>query len=426
MSNTLFDGVTLTVEIAVNADVGSFGAWQAGTWNTSTWGPDVVWTDVTKWVRTIKTDRQFSREIQAWQAGTATLVLDNRDARFSPDNLSGPYVTAGLTGIRPRRPIRIRATYSSVTYYLYQGYVMSWDESWVPGRGTGTGDAYVTLSCIDEWGQLSGFNGLGDTPVGAGELSGIRVNRILDNAGYTGARNVMVGRVAMQATMLNSNAATELQLVTDSEGGGIFVDANGAITFEDEYALMEQTRSNTVQGTFTDTTGLKYSVSDVQLAYSGDAIKNFVSYMRVGGTEQTVSDGTSIGLYGPVPQIEKRTDLIPDSDAQVAALATFFLYRYKDPDKRIVSFTVKPARSPSTLYPQVLGRRVRDLIQVTRKPPGGVTFTRNCHIAGIHHTIDKSRHEWTTVFDLWDASVYQTFSTSRWNIGVWDSAAWFF
>jgi hypothetical protein len=426
VTNTLFDGVTLTVEIAISADVGTYGVWDSGKWDTATWGPDVLWTDVTKWVRNIRTDRGFSREVQAWQAGTATLVLDNRDARFSPDNLSGPYVTAGVTGIRPRRPIRIRATYSSIIYYVYAGYVMSWDESWVPGAGTGKGDAFVTVSCVDEWGQLGGFTGGTQTPIGAGETSGQRVNRVLDNAGHMGARSVMLGRVTMQATTFAANATTELQLVTDSEGGSIFVDSDGTIVFEDEYALMEQARSNTVQASLSDAGSLKYSVEGIQLAYSGDTIKNFVSYAVAGGTAQTISDGTSIALYGPVIQQETRTDLVAETDAQAFALATFFLYRYKDPDKRIVSFTVKPARAPSTLYPQILGRRVRDLVQVSRTPPGGVTLTRKCHIAGIHHTINKAKHEWATVLDLWDATVYQTFATSRWDVGSWDTAAWFF
>jgi hypothetical protein len=129
-------------------------------WDTSTWGPDIVWTDITRWVRSFSTSRSFDRDIVAWAPGSATVVLDNRDGRFSPDNLSSPYVTAGVTGVRPLRPLRIRATYAGTTYDLYNGYATAWNETWLPGPGTGTGDAYVTVPCLDELARLGRFDGL--------------------------------------------------------------------------------------------------------------------------------------------------------------------------------------------------------------------------------------------------------------------------
>jgi hypothetical protein len=53
MSISLYRGtVTLTVEAALSAATGSYGAWDSGIWDTSTWGPDVVWTDVSGYPRT--------------------------------------------------------------------------------------------------------------------------------------------------------------------------------------------------------------------------------------------------------------------------------------------------------------------------------------------------------------------------------------
>src|SRR6266704_2302177 len=35
-----------------------YGTWDTAVWNTSTWGPDVLWTDISAYVRSISTDRR--------------------------------------------------------------------------------------------------------------------------------------------------------------------------------------------------------------------------------------------------------------------------------------------------------------------------------------------------------------------------------
>lgn len=422
MSVSWFDGVTVTVEAALSAATGTYGVWNSGKWDTATWGPDVVWTDISAYLRSVTTTRRFDRAVTSWQAGSATIVLDNRDGRFSPDNLSGPYVSAGVTAIRPWRPLRVRITYNSVTYALYTGYAVDWVESWSQAP-TGQGDATVTVPCLDEWARLAGFDGFAQTPVGGGDTSGRRIHRILDNAGHTGTRAVAVGRTTVQATTLAANAATELKLTADSEGGAVFIDPSGMVVFEDQYALMEQAHSNTIQATWGDNGGAELPYGNVQTAYSGDLIRNLAQYARVGGSQQTAADATSRALYGD--RQDARTDLVCETDGQALALATFTVERLKQPERRIVQITIPPRNSPATLFPQVLGRQVRDLVRVIRRPAGGATITRDCHIAGILHAFDVTG-QWTTTFELSSATVYQTYATSRWDVGTWDNAAWFF
>lgn len=419
MSVSWFGGlVTLTVEAAFSAAVGSYGAWNNSLWDSATWGPDVTYVDISAYVRSIDIDRVCGVEVRKWGSGSASIVLSNRDGRFSADNLSGPYVTAGVTGIRPWRPIRITATYAGVAYPLYAGYVLDYVDTWLPGQK----DAHVTLPCVDDWAALQAFDGLEMASQGAGELSGARIHRVLNNAGHAGTRTVAAGRVTMQATTLSANAATELDLVVDSEGGGLFVDGDGTFVFEDQYALMENTRSNTVQATFGDGGGTELPFTDVTPVNGGQQIRNIVSYTRVGGTAQTASDATSRALYRD--KRLTRTDLVCETDAQALALATFDLEVYKAPSKRISRIEVKPRANPARLFPQALGRRIRDLVRVVARPLGSPTVTRNCHISGVHHEI--RRDNWITTLDLWDATVYQTYSSSRWDVGTWDGAAWFF
>jgi hypothetical protein len=275
------------------------------------------------------------------------------------------------------------------------------------------------VSCVDEIDALARFDGLAQTPAGSGELSGARVHRVLDTAGHIGSRAVDAGNVTMQATDLSLNAAEELKLTADSEGGALYVNKAGAIVFERSTALVDNSRSNTIQATYGDGLGeLPYSA--VQPAYDGDLMVNIVSWSRAGGTTQTAADAISRALYGDKRDSSK-TNLMCSTDLQVATLAQFFLQRFSKPEDRIASVEIKPRGNPNLLFPAVLTREVRDLVRARRQPPGGITITRDCHIAGIAHQIDGDN--WVTTFSLWSAAVYQ--GIGRWDVGTWDNSTWF-
>lgn len=422
MSLSWFNGlVTLTAEVGLSAATGNYGAWNASLWNTATWGPDVLWTDLSQRLKTpLQTGRRFGREVQEWESGTASLRFGNDDGWLSPDNPASPYITAGVTQIRPLRPVRLSATYRGVRYPIYAGYVDNWIETISKGPDT-IAQAIVVTPCFDEKGRLAAVDGLEQLPIGGGELSGARIHRVLDSTGHTGERRIDAGRITMQPTTLDKSALAEVQLTADSEGGAFYVDADGAVVFEHQYALVENSRSNTIQAVFGDGPG-ELPVYDMEFAYTGDLLKNIAAFSRAGGEVQLAADATSRALYGD--RRSTRTDLISESDAQVKALADFWVQRFKDPERRVSQIVIKPRRDPRRLFPQALGRRVRDLIRVVRRAPGGYTITRDCHIAGISHEI--TRGEWITTFDLWSAAPYTSYATSRWDIGTWNSAQWFY
>lgn len=421
MSVTAWDSVTLTAEVALSAATSTYGLWDAGIWDSSLWGPDVVWTDVSSYVRSFSTECGFSRGVQSWQAGTATVTLNNLDGRFSPANLSGPYVSGGVTQVRPLRPVRIRAAYAGTTYPVYQGYVLDWVDSWT-GGGAGRGDAVTTIRCADEFTRLTAVDGMEVTPVGAGELAGARVHRVLDAAGHAGERDIDDGETTLIATDLADNVLQELESIAESEGGAVYVTADGTVKFAGRYALIEESRSYTSQATFADDgSGLPYATAEV--AYDSDLITNWAAYTAEGGTTQSVYDSTSRALYGD--RRDTKTGLLADSDAQVLALAQWAVQQYKDPELRVTSIAVKPRRDPASLWPQVLGRLIRDQITVVRNPPGGFEITQACHIAGIAHDV-PDRNTWVTTYTLWSATIYTAYAASRWDTGLWDSALWFF
>jgi hypothetical protein len=275
MTVTWYDGIQIQVLAGFSAAGSGFGVWGTSLWGTGTWGPETVFTDISAWVRSIQTDRGFSRSVQDWNAGTATLVLKNQDGRFSPSNPASPYMISGITGIRPWRPIVINIEGTPI----FTGYAISWQETY-QAAGPRTGGATMTVRCVDEMASLARFDGVLTVPIGGGEPAGDRIHRILDNAGHTGLRDIDIGRVTLQPTVHDQNAVTEMKLVSDSEGGALYVERDGAVVFDDRYHLVEHPDSSRIQATF------------------GDG--GWPSVLRLTGGSTSTPDHTSLAITGDI------------------------------------------------------------------------------------------------------------------------------
>lgn len=419
------DGVSLVVEIALASATGQAGIWNVSLWDSAIWGVGETWVDVSAYVRSVETSRKFSRDLRSWSAGSASVVLDNMDGRFSPDNLAGPYAPGGITGIRPGRPMRISVIYASVTYWLFYGYSTSWAEAWV-SHGPRKGDAVMTVSGKDEWGRLAKAKGYAVGAVGAGELFGQRISRVLDAAGMSAPRDIDLGSNTMQATTLSDAPLTELGITAASEGGSVWIEADGTFVARRKYALVEDTRSTVPQAVFGDGGGAEIPWVDISVApVTDDMIINIATYKRVGGTDQRYTDPTSCALYGDCDDPGSNTDnLICETDAQTYSLAQWTVATNKDPEVRIDQLLIKPRCNPTVLMPLVFGLKMRDLIEVIIRPPSSTshTMTRSCFISGISVKISKADIE--VRFDTSTASVYRAFAASLWDVGLWDEALW--
>jgi len=124
MSVAWFDGVTLTVEVA---------------FTTTPLGAP-TWTDVSDYVRGIDINRGRSDEFSTFGPGTLSVTFSNADRRFDPEHGASPYAP----NLLPMKRIRVRATYSSVTYDLFVGFVQGWPQSYV-----WTFDSTVTVEAVD-------------------------------------------------------------------------------------------------------------------------------------------------------------------------------------------------------------------------------------------------------------------------------------
>jgi hypothetical protein len=122
MTAVIGDGVVFTVEIGFSTTSGSNQVPLGGALT------DIVWTDVTSYVRDVSTTRGRNSELDEFSTGSAQVTLSNRDRRFDSEYAAGPY----FGRLTPGRPIRIRAQYGAgSTTNLFFGFVDSWDQQYV-------------------------------------------------------------------------------------------------------------------------------------------------------------------------------------------------------------------------------------------------------------------------------------------------------
>ena len=106
--------------------------------------PTPNWSEVTPAkFRSFSISRGRQTEFEEFDAGTAQLVLDNRDRAYDPTlNAS----------VRPLNRVWLYAEHAGVVYDLFYGYVDSWEIDW---PGGGWSDAIATANCVDEFMVLS-------------------------------------------------------------------------------------------------------------------------------------------------------------------------------------------------------------------------------------------------------------------------------
>jgi hypothetical protein len=378
-------------------------------------GYDPEWTDISEWVLGVQTSHAFSRQTNRYNTGTASVLLSNVDGRFSPTNTDSPYRSGSSTTIGILRQIRIRATYTegsqTFSWVLFRGYIQSWDQKF-PDFGY---NSTVEVQAVGLESRLASWDGYAVTPVGAGELSGARVARILDAAGWDGPRNIDAGTAALQETTLEGSATTQVQLVADSEGGFFYFTPDGTATFDSIDAQVLKGRLNsyvTISDVAADATTQTIRYQDIAYSYNGDLVSNIVNYQRVGGTVQTVIAGASRNMYGD--RQVSRTDLINTSDSDVLNLAQRQIAVFQSPELRVESVVI------SAITP--------DNAEFITGTPGGAVFralaTGKIALRSGAQVVQTPRHESDQIAQMcFIEAVSHNITPDSWTVGLNFSSA---
>jgi hypothetical protein len=370
-----------------------------------------VWTDVSEYLRHGINTRRGSNRVQSpiirYDAGTATIRLNNSDRRFDPTHLTGPYVAGGKSQVTAMRPVRVRAVWDSVTYDIFRGFADKWDVVWIVNPDTGSdGYAETIVPITDGFKVLRNKRRVAAAPAGAGEDTGARIARILNSAGWSVTdRVIATGNSTLQATTLEGDALSELQAAAESEIGELYIDGSGRVVFRNRQAQLLETRSNTVQATFGEPAG-SFAPFNTRINTDDATLWNEILAKRADGIEQSVGDTASQDEF--LTRTFQTPELLLETDSDVANYASWILYVSKEPEVRFDMIEIHAHADPATLFPVVLGRQIGDRIKIVRRPPGGgAAIEREVFIRGISHATTSAT--WVTTFTLQSATKYGSF-----------------
>jgi len=376
-------------------------------------GPsDVV--DVSNIAYQVSTRRGRNRILNRFEAGTATVILLDENGDWNPENTSSPYYGKLL----PLRKIRIWADYDDGggvdRYYLFSGYIISYDNTFRVGVDN---LQTVTLQCVDAFRLFSTVTIDSVAGAPAGQLSGARIDALLDEVSYPNSMRVVnAGDSTLQADPgTDRDLLTALQTVADSELGAFYIDNEGNATFLSRSTVAQE--ADQTATVFTDT-GTDLPYANVDFAYDDTQIFNEVTVQRAGGTAQTVTDTTSIETY--FIHSGSRTGILVESDSESLDMAKMILQAKKDAVFRIDSITLNlKDESDPALISAGLDLDIFDLINVSKTVPGPTTVNLELFVQGVQH--DISNKVWQTRM-LTAEPLIQAFILDSSTQGVLDSS----
>lgn len=340
--------------------------------------------DISNIILEATTRRGRSRILSRFDSGAASVVLKDVNGDWNPENPSSPYYGELL----PLRKIQIWADYGATRYYLFSGFIIEY----ITKPPLGTDDVQtVTLKCVDAFRLFNTANVTTVSGTSAGQLSGTRVNKILDQVAFPASlRDIDAGDSTMQADPGTNRAAlAAIQQVEDSEFGAFFMAADGKAKFLSRSSVTEYADSPVY--VFSDT-GSDISYQGITTALDDTTVFNDITVTRVGGTPQQVTDSASIDRY--FIHSGARTNMLMQTDTEALNMAKMLLVSRKDTSVRVDTLTLNllddttPARQVAGLSAELL-----DAIRVTKTLSGSSTLTADVLIQGIQHNIARNKFE---------------------------------
>ena len=350
---------------------------------------DVV--DVSDIALRVSIRRGRNRVLNSFEAGQATVVLEDENGDYNPQNTSSPYYGKLL----PLRKIRIYADYDDGSgldrYYLFSGYITSFDNTFRLGNDE---VSTVTFQCVDAFRLLQNVQITTVAGSSAGQTTGARIENLLDLASFPVSQRVIdVGDTLVQADPATSRSLlAACQNIEQSELGGFFIDDEGNAVFLSRSTVSEKADETPLL--FNDN-GTDISYQSIDFAYDDTQIFNDISVTRLNGVLQNVQSTSSIETF--FIHSGSRSDLLMQTDAEALDQASMLLNARENALLRIDSIGLN--LMDSTASNRIVAGLESDLftlINVTKTGQASSTFTLELFVQGIQH--DITPNTWTTRF----------------------------
>ena len=350
--------------------------------------------DVSSQVDRIDTKRGRNAEADQFQTGQLTLRIVDMNGDFNSQNTASPYY--GL--LDPMRKVKITATWNSVIYPIFVGYITSYNTT----TPKDVGDVvYTTITAVDAMrlAQNAQISTVADS--GAGQLSGTRINKILDAIGWPRAnRDIDAGQTTLLADPGTPRTGLEaMQKVEISEYGALYVDAFGNFVFQDRALTVSSIYGTPV--VFNDNgTGIEYF--NAIWVLNDVLVYNSAQVTRTGGTTQTAINQASIDKY--FIHSYNQQDLLMETDAVALDYARAYIASRAETSTRCDAITLD-LYTPNydAGITAALDLDFFDPVTITTTQPGASDLTKTLQVFGVMHSITPG--SWKTQFTTLEAII---------------------
>jgi hypothetical protein len=345
--------------------------------------------DVSNQINRIETNRGRTALSDQFQTGSLTLRIVDQNGDFNPQNPSSPYFTL----LTPMKKVQITATYSGTTYPIFSGFITSYVTTY-PDNSSFDEVAITTIQAVDAFrlAQLAQISTV--TGATAGDLSGTRINQILDEINWPiSQRNIDAGLTTLQADPgTNRTALQALQIATESEYGAIYVDADNNFVFQDRGVT-----AGSIGGTPTvfadDGTGIDYF--DATWTLNDVLIFNKATITRIGGSPQVALNQASIDKYFLHSYF--LDNLLMQTDAVALDYALAYVASRQETSIRCDAIVLDLyTDNYNSGILAALDLDFFDPIEVITTQPGGSTIDKTLQIFGVRMAITPN--SWKTTF----------------------------
>jgi hypothetical protein len=349
--------------------------------------------DISNRINRIETNRGRTALSDQFQTGALTLRIVDQNGDFNPQNVSGPYYNL----LTPMKKVQITATFNGVTYPIFSGFITSFVTTYPDESSADL--ATTTIEAVDAFrlAQLAQISTV--TSASAGDLSGTRVNQILDTISWPASmRDVDAGLTSLQNDpATNRTALQALTTVATSEYGALYVDAYGLFVFQDRTVT-----AGSISGTptiFADNgTGIVYY--DASWLLNDILIFNKATITRTGGTAQVAFNQASIDKYFLHSYFQD--NLLMQTDAVALDYAQAYVASRAETTIRcdaIVLDLYTPNYDTGVIA--ALDLDFFDPITIITTQPGGSLLEKTLQIFGVRMNITPN--SWKTTFTTLEA-----------------------
>jgi hypothetical protein len=343
--------------------------------------------DVSNQVMSISIRGGYNLLQDQFQAGQATIRINDPQGWYNPQNTESPY----FGKLVPLRKIRISGNYDGGSYYLFSGYIQSYNYSYPKDFTTG----FVDIIAADAFRLLNLANITTVAGSAAGDTTGERINQILDVISWPESlREIDNGDNTVQADPdTPRQALNALKNVELSEGiGAFYVAGEGDLVFLSRHNLQAKAGQTPIDFA-NDGTGIGYF--GLTFANDDKLIINEASFTPKGLTAQIYFDAASIAVY--FPHSINFNDLVMETEAQAYNAAVSYVTTRKSTTIRIDSLTLDlntPDYAAGVLA--ALSMDYFTVISILTDVQAGTSISKTLQILGANH--DITPNSWRTTF----------------------------